>query len=56
MLKILKILRRASQNNCIDIVYTVITQLAQNYMRTSPKGSNVWNLQRTFKGLSGEQY
>ena len=56
MLKILKILRRTSQNNCLDIVYTVITQLVQDYMRTSPKGSNVWDLQGTFKGLPGDQY
>ena len=45
MLKHIKILRRASQNNCLDIVYTAITQLAQEYTRTSPKGPNVWNLQ-----------
>ena len=56
MLNILKILRRASQNNCLDIVHTVITQLAQDYTKTSPKGPNVWDLQGTFKGLSGDQY
>ena len=38
MLEILKILRRASQNNCLDIVHTVITQLAQDYTGTSPEG------------------
>ena len=42
MLKHIEILRRASQNNCLDIVYTAITQLAQEYTRTSPKGPNVW--------------
>ena len=50
MLKVLKILRRASQNNCLNIVHTVIAQLV------SPKGPNVFNLQETFKGLSGDQY
>ena len=38
MLEILKILRRASQNNCLDIMHTVITQLAQDYTGTSPEG------------------
>ena len=56
MLKILKILRRPSQNNCFDIVNTVTPQLAQDYNRTSPKSPNVWDLQRTFKELSGDQY
>ena len=56
MLKILKILRRPSQNNCLDIVNTVITQLAQDYMRTSPNSPNVRDLQETFKELSGDQY
>ena len=56
MLKILKTLRRASQNNCLDIVHAAITQLAQGYTRTSPKGPNIRDLQGTFKGLSGDQY
>ena len=56
MLKILKILRRTSQNNCLDIVHTVITQLAQDYTRTSPKGPNTQDLHGTFKGPSGDQY
>ena len=38
MMEILKILRRASRNNCLDIVHTVFTQLAQDYSGTSPKG------------------
>ena len=38
MMKILKILRRASQNNCLDIVHAVITQLARDYSGTPPKG------------------
>ena len=56
MLKILKTFRRPSQNNCLDIVNTVTTQLAQDYTRTSPKSPNVRDLQRTFKKLSGDQY
>ena len=57
MFKILKMLRRASQNNCLDIVHAAITQLAQDYTRTSPKGGpNIRDLQGTFKGLSGDQY
>ena len=38
MLRILKILRRAIQNNCLDIVHTVITQLAQGNGGTSSEG------------------
>ena len=37
MLEILKILRRAYQNNCLNIVHTVITQMAQGYRGTSAK-------------------
>ena len=37
MLEILKILRRAYQNDCLNIVRTIITQLAQGYTGTSPK-------------------
>ena len=55
MLEILKILRRTSQNNCLDIVDTVITHLAQHYTGMFPKGSNVQDLQESFKGLSGDQ-
>ena len=39
MLEILKILRWASQNNCLHIVHTVITPLAQDYTGMSPEGS-----------------
>ena len=49
MLKIMKILRRACQINCLDIVRNVITQQAQDYTRTSPKGPNVQDLQEIFK-------
>ena len=55
MLEILKILRRTSQSNCLDIVDTLITHLAQHYTGTFPKGSNVQDLQESFKGLSGDQ-
>ena len=54
MLKHIKILRRASQNNCLDIVYTAITQLAQEYTRTSPEGPNVWNLQGNCESINVE--
>ena len=37
MLKILKILRRACQNNCFIIVHAAITQLAQDNTGTSPE-------------------
>ena len=36
MLEILKILRRAYQNDCLNIVHAVITQLAQGYTETPP--------------------
>ena len=55
MLEILKILRRASQDNCLNIVHTLIAQLVQDYMGTSPKGPNIQDLQESFKGLSGDQ-
>ena len=38
MFEILTILRRACQNNCLNIVHTLITQLAQDYTGTSPEG------------------
>ena len=38
MLKILKILRRASQNNCLDVVHTVITQQTHENTGTFPEG------------------
>ena len=56
MSKSLKILRRANQKNCLDIVHTVNTQLAEDYTRTSFKGPNARDLHGTFKGLSGDQY
>ena len=56
MSKSLKILRRASQKNCLDTVHTVITQLGEDYTRTSFKGPNARKLHWTFKGLSGDQY
>ena len=56
MSKSLKILRRASQKNCLDIVHTVITQLGEDYTRTPFKGPKARNLHGTFKGLSGDQY
>ena len=52
MLKILKILRRTSQNNCLDIVHTVITQLAQDYTGTSPEGPLRVLTSRTYRGAS----
>ena len=41
MLGILKILRIPGQNNCLDLVYTLISQLAQVYTKTAPKSPNV---------------
>ena len=38
MLEILKILRWASQNNCLHIVHTVFTPLSHDYTGTSPEG------------------
>ena len=52
MLEILKILRRVSQNNCLDIANTVITQLAQDYTGTSPKGDVKVLTSRTYRGAS----
>ena len=31
------------------------TQLVHDVLGTSPKGANMWDLQRTFRGLSGNQ-
>ena len=56
MLEILKILKRASQDNCFNIVHTLITQLVQDYTGTSSKDPNIQDLQESFKGLSGDQY
>ena len=43
--------------NSLTHVYVsagTITQLAQDYTRTSPIGPNIRDLQETFKGLSGD--
>ena len=53
MLKILKILRRADQNNCLNMVHTITTQLTQGNTETSSEGLlNIQDPQVTFKGLS----
>ena len=52
MLEILKILRRASQNNCLDIVHTVITQLTQDYMGTSNEDPLRVLTSSTYRGAS----
>ena len=56
MLKILKISRRASQNNFLNKMYTVITQLTQYNTATSLEGPKIRDLQETLKRLSGDQY
>ena len=58
MLEILRIVRRASQNNCLNIVHTVITLLAQDYTGNVPWRSTegLGDLHEIFKGLSGNQY
>ena len=56
MLKILKILRRASQNNCLNKMYTVITQLTQYNTGTPPQCPKIRDLQGTLERLSGDQY
>ena len=53
MLKILKILRRADQNNCLNMVHTITTQLTQGNTETSSEGLlKIQDPQVTFKGLS----
>ena len=52
MLGILKILRRAYQNNCLDIVHTVITQLTQDYMGTSNEDPLRVLTSSTYRGAS----
>ena len=60
MLKILKILRKASQNNCVyDYAYpnySADTGQYENVPWRSPKSPNVRDLQVTSEGLSGDQY
>ena len=56
MLKILKILRRANQNNILNKMYTVITQPTQYNTGTSPQGPKIRYLQGTLQRLSGNQY
>ena len=55
-----KKLKTSTQNNCLNIVHTVITLLTQGYTENvpwrSPKGPNVRDLHEIFKGLSGDQY
>ena len=57
MLGILRrILRRASQNNCLNIVHTVITQLAQDFTGTSPKCPLKVLTSRTYIGASRDSH
>ena len=49
----MKILRRASQNNCLNIMYTVITQLAQDSTGRSAEGPLKVLTSRTYRYLQG---
>ena len=54
MLKISKLLRTAIQNNCLDIVHTIITQLAQGNAGTSPEGFLKVLTSETYRGPSSD--